>query len=61
VTDSLTYNTLAELTNYSASYTTTGIYSAAYSRDSLGRITQKVETVGGTAATTPTPTTPPDA
>ncbi len=51
VTDSLTYNTLGELTNYSASYTTTGIYNAAYSHDALGRITQKVETVNGVAAT----------
>jgi RHS repeat-associated protein len=50
-TDSMTYNTLAELTNYSASYTTTGIYSAAYSHDALGRITQKVETIGGTPVT----------
>ena len=51
VTDSLTYNSMAELTDYSASYTTTGIYSTVYSRDALGRITQKVETVGGTTET----------
>ena len=51
VTDSLTYDALAELTNYSASYTTTGIYGAAYTQDALGRITQKVETIGGIATT----------
>ena len=42
---------MAEPTNYSASYTATDIYSAAYTRDALGRITQKVETIGGTTAT----------
>ena len=51
VTDSLTYNTRAEVTNYAASYTTTGLYSAAYTQDALGRITQKVETVSGTPTT----------
>ncbi len=51
VTDSLTYNPLAELTNYSASYTGTGIYNASYTHDVLGRITQKVETLGGITTT----------
>jgi RHS repeat-associated protein len=51
VTDSLTYNTMTELSNYSASYSTSVIYSAAFTRDALGRITQKVETVSGTTAT----------
>ncbi|MEO6421699.1 MAG: RHS repeat-associated core domain-containing protein, partial [Candidatus Nitrotoga sp.] len=51
VTDSMTYNTLAELTNYSANYTTTGIYNVAYSHDAVSRITQKVETISGTPVT----------
>lgn len=51
VTDSLTYSTHAELTNYSARYTSTAIYNTAYSRDALSRITHKVETIGGTATT----------
>ena len=51
VIDSLTYNTLAELTNYSASYASSGIYSAAYTQDVLGRITQKIETIGGASTT----------
>ena len=51
VSDSLSYNTHTELTNYSASYASSGIYSAAYTHDALGRITQKVETIGGTATT----------
>lgn len=51
VTDAFTYNPFAELTNYSASYATTELYSADYSRDALGRITQKVETVGAIIAT----------
>ena len=51
VADSLTYSALAETSNYSASYTATAIYNAAYSRDSLGRITQKIETIAGTSTT----------
>jgi len=51
VTDSLTYTALGEPATYSASYTSTGIYSAVYTRDALGRISQKVETIGGTAST----------
>jgi RHS repeat-associated protein len=51
VADSLTYSSLGELTNYSASYTATAIYNAAYNRDALGRITQKIETVDNTSAT----------
>ncbi|MBL0122657.1 MAG: hypothetical protein IPP88_07950 [Betaproteobacteria bacterium] len=51
VTDSLTYNTLAERSNYSASYNAAAIYNAAYTRDALGRITQMVETIGGVTTT----------
>ena len=51
VADSLTHSARAEASNYSASYVASAIYNAAYSRDSLGRITQKIETVGGAATT----------
>ena len=50
-TDSYIYNTLAELTDYSVAYAGNEIYSARYDRDAIGRITQKTETVAGTAAT----------
>jgi RHS repeat-associated protein len=46
VTDSLSYNNLADLTDYSVAAGGTGMYSAGYVRDALGRITQKTETVG---------------
>jgi len=45
VTDSSTYNNLADLTNYGVAFGGTGMYSADYVRDALGRITQKTETV----------------
>lgn len=51
VTDSYSYNTLAEPGNYSASYNATVMYSSAYSRDALGRITQKTEVIGGVSTT----------
>ncbi len=47
VTDSSSYNSLADLTDYSVASGGTGIYSAGYVRDALGRITQKTETVSG--------------
>lgn len=51
VTDSYSYNTLAEPSYYSASYNATVMYSSAYSRDALGRITQKTEVIGGISTT----------
>jgi RHS repeat-associated protein len=51
VTDALGYNGFGELTNYSAAYNSTNLYSANYTRDKLGRITQKVETVSGVTTT----------
>jgi RHS repeat-associated protein len=47
VTDSRNHNGFAELSSYSAAHSGTGIYSASFTRDKLGRITQKVETIGG--------------
>ena len=47
-----TYNDFAEMDSFDASYNTTSLYNTSYTRDKLGRITQKVETVEGTTATT---------
>jgi RHS repeat-associated protein len=52
VTDTRGYNNFGELTSYSASFNATSLYSTTYTRDKLGRITQKVESIqGGTANT----------
>lgn len=51
VTDSFTYNGFAEVTACSAAFNATGLYSAQYTYDKLGRITQKIETVQGVANT----------
>ncbi|MBL0122655.1 MAG: hypothetical protein IPP88_07940 [Betaproteobacteria bacterium] len=51
LTDSRTYSLLGDINSYSASYNASSIYSAAYTRDALGRIAQKVETVSGVGAT----------
>ena len=51
VTDSWSYNTFAEPSSYSAVFDATALYAATFSRDKLGRITQKVETVAGLSET----------
>lgn len=51
VADSHSYNTLAEHSAYSASYSGSAIYGAGYTRDALGRITQMIETIGGATTT----------
>jgi RHS repeat-associated protein len=51
VTDSRTYTGFGELMSYSASYNATGLYAASYTYDKLGRITQKIETIGGSTNT----------
>jgi RHS repeat-associated protein len=51
VTDTRGYNGLGELTSYAASFNATPFYGTAYTRDKLGRITQKVETVEGVTDT----------
>jgi RHS repeat-associated protein len=48
MTDSRNYTGFGEVSSYSASYNGSGIYSASYTYDKLSRLTQKVETVGGT-------------
>ena len=52
LTDAYTFDsTYGELATYSATDGATGLYSATYTRDDLGRIHQKVETVEATSAT----------
>ena len=51
ITDSSTHNGFAELTGYNARFNTTNIYDANYTYDKLGRVTQKIETIGGTTIT----------
>ncbi len=51
VTDSWTFNAFAELSGYSAAYNAANVFAATYTRDALGRITQKVETVNGVTET----------
>lgn len=48
VTDSRNFNTFGELDSYSASFGNSPLFSVQYpNRDKLGRITRKVETIGG--------------
>jgi len=51
VKDTLSYNSLAEVANYSAVFNTTNLYNVNYTRDNLGRITTKAETIGGVTTT----------
>lgn len=52
VTDARSYNGFGEPTSYSASFGATPLYSATFTRDKLGRITQKVESISGGASNT---------
>ncbi len=51
VSHTFDYNEFGEWTTLHADYDGTGIYDCQYTRDKLGRITQKVETIGGTSWT----------
>jgi len=51
VSDELTYNTFGETTVYVARYGSTEIFRQQFTRDLLGRVNQKVETVEGTTNT----------
>ncbi|TAN35332.1 MAG: RHS repeat protein, partial [Verrucomicrobia bacterium] len=51
LTDSYVYNGFGEVTNYLAKFGTADLYKTDLSRDKLGRISQKIETVGGIANT----------
>ncbi len=52
VNDSYTYSTFGELGAYQASYSGSPLLGVQYVRDALGRITQKIETIGGATTTT---------
>jgi RHS repeat-associated protein len=52
VTDSYTYTPFGELDTYQARYNGTPIWDVDYTRDAVGRITQKVETIEGMTTTT---------
>lgn len=51
VTDGWSYNSFGEPLTYSASFNATNLFTVQHTRDKLGRLTQKVETISGTAAT----------
>ena len=50
-TDTWTYNGFGEPVEYSASYNAALIFDQQFTRDNLGRITQKIETIGGVTDT----------
>ncbi|WP_434113447.1 PKD domain-containing protein [Methylocaldum sp. GT1TLB] len=52
VTDSLTYSGFGEVQGYTANVDSSPVFSTGYTRDALGRITQKTETVNGQIDTT---------
>jgi RHS repeat-associated protein/uncharacterized repeat protein (TIGR01451 family) len=51
VSDTRTYNGFAELTGYNAKFNATTLYDLQFTYDKLGRITQKVELIGGVTTT----------
>ncbi|TLY22515.1 MAG: RHS repeat-associated core domain-containing protein, partial [Nitrospirae bacterium] len=51
VTDTRTYSTFGELGQYTATANSATVLDVQYTRDKLGRITQKVETIGGVTDT----------
>jgi len=51
VTTSITYDAFGDATGYSASNAATPIFAESLTRDALGRITQKIESVGGASDT----------
>src|SRR5262249_14098456 len=50
VTDSITYNAFAEPATYEARVSGTSVFAVQYTRDSLGRIATKTETIDGATA-----------
>ena len=51
ITDSRTYSTFGELSSYTANASGSPVFNTTFTRDKLGRITQKVETISGTTTT----------
>lgn len=52
VTENMTYNPFGEVQNYSADWNTQSLLEVDYTRDALGRITSKVDSINGTSKTT---------
>lgn len=50
VTDAFTYNSFAEVQSYQASYSSIPVYQDSFTRDKLGRITQKTQTLNSNTA-----------
>jgi RHS repeat-associated protein len=51
ITDVYTYNTFGEVATYEAKYNTTSLYKYVLTRDAIGRVSQKVETLNGVVKT----------
>jgi len=51
VADTRGYSTFGELSSYTANVSGSPVFSTTFTRDKLGRITQKVETISGTTTT----------
>ena len=51
VADSRSYSTFGELGSYTANVSGSPVFNTTFTRDKLGRITQKVETISGTTTT----------
>ena len=51
VSSTLTYNGFGEVTDYTASASGSPVYRSGFDRDGRGRISQKIETIGGTTDT----------
>lgn len=51
VSTTRSYNGFAEMVSNTASYQGNALYDVSYTRDKLGRITQKIETIGGITTT----------
>ena len=51
VTDTRWYNTFGEITDYSANDNASEFFRVQYTRDKLGRVTEKTETLSGTSKT----------
>ena len=49
--EAYTYNSFGELSSYTGRYSSTNLLTVAYTRDKLGRITEKTETIQGATTT----------
>jgi RHS repeat-associated protein len=51
ITDAYTYNSFGEIASYEAKYNTTSLYKYVLTRDAIGRVSQKDETLNGVLKT----------